>query len=135
MWISNEIITDFYIFTIKLILIQLYVFFNYVLAACSSNLLILYVQLWFKLTSKTAFTSWKDRLRYFLPLGLIQTNQNQLDSIHWFPQRPVWVLIENTVETISYWISTFIGDYDLLESTAQSPLGKKQNHGIFLFSF
>lgn len=81
------------------------------------------------------FTSWKDKIMYLLPLGIIQPNKNQLGSIHWFPQRPVYVLIENTIKTISYQISTFIGDYDLLESTAQSPLGKKQNHGIFVFIF
>lgn len=79
------------------------------------------------------FTSWKDRIKYLLPLGLIQTNKNQWDSVHWFLQRQVWVLTEDKIKTISHQISTFIGDYDLLESTAQSPLGKKQNHGMFLF--
>lgn len=56
-----------------------------------------------------------------------------MDSIHWLPQRSVGVLIENAIQTISYRISTFIGDYDLLESTAETPLGKQHNHGMFLF--
>lgn len=80
------------------------------------------------------FTSSKDRIKNLLPLGLTQTNKNQMDSIHWLPQRPVGVLIENAIQTISYRISTFIGDYDLLESTAETPLGKQQNHGICLSS-